>query len=273
SRPFSRSASQRARLHPFHIHARIFEHRQLQPAQQQSRRPRNQLAVFRSRHRIDTCAHAEQPTACPHLDRSPFALHERHTEPFRQRSLHVRFAHLSFHTHRTPMLVHARARQPQRPLFHAFRAHIQLLHALRFLQQRHRLPAAHPQPPRSHSHFVGIPPQQLHRRPRLHLHAFHRPVLLDLPPHDPRGDPRPERLREHHHRHDHPHNPAGDPHHPPPPSARSHHLSFALPRRPRPVCTSLEPPARARSSVGQSTSFTPRGSPVRVGPRPSHFRR
>src|ERR1700722_15025595 len=26
----------------------------------------------------------------------------------------------------------------------------------------------------------------------------------------------------------------------------------------------------ARSSVGQSTSFTPRGSPVRVGPRPFH---
>jgi hypothetical protein len=31
----------------------------------------------------------------------------------------------------------------------------------------------------------------------------------------------------------------------------------------------LETPGKgARSSVGQSTSFTPRGSPVRVGPRP-----
>src|SRR5947209_2536850 len=34
------------------------------------------------------------------------------------------------------------------------------------------------------------------------------------------------------------------------------------------AAASLEPTG-ARSSVGQSTSLTPRGSPVRVGPRPS----
>ena len=37
-----------------------------------------------------------------------------------------------------------------------------------------------------------------------------------------------------------------------------------------PCSLALESPTGARSSVGQSTSFTPRGSPVRVGPRPSH---
>ena len=145
---------------------------------------------------------------------------------------------------RAPMLFEPRIRQPQPSHFHAFHVRIQPFRALRFLQQRHRLRRAQPQAPRLHPHFVRLPPRQLHRRPRLHAHALHGPVLLDFLAHHSRRDPRPQQLRQHHHQ----------PRSPPPPRPRPRPPSCASPLLTRPA-SHFSPPSRcARRSHARSRS-------------------
>ena len=112
--------------------------------------------------------------------------------------------------------------------FHAFRARSHPSAPRRFLQQRHRLSGFNFSAPRAHPHFVRVPPRQLHRRPRLHLHALHLPYFPSLPRTTPRRDPRRQQLREHHQR----------PRPPPPPR----------PRSASPLCPSPCSPTQLRSS-------------------------